>query len=64
MALSASEGHSMDYSKKQAGMTDQAARKKLVWQIDAKLQEDVARPIIVCVGNEGRGRGCCCYVVD
>lgn len=32
--------------KKQAGMSDQAARKKLVWEIDAKLQEDVARPII------------------
>ena len=31
---------------KQSGMTDQAARKKLVWEIDAKLQEDVARPMI------------------
>jgi peptide/nickel transport system substrate-binding protein len=31
---------------KQSMMTDQAARKKLVWQIDKKLQEDVARPII------------------
>ena len=27
-------------------MTDQAARKKLVWEIDKKLQEDGARPII------------------
>ena len=31
---------------KQSGMTDLEERKKLVWQIDAKLQEDVARPII------------------
>jgi peptide/nickel transport system substrate-binding protein len=31
---------------KQSMMTDQAARKKLVWEIDRKLQEDVARPII------------------
>jgi peptide/nickel transport system substrate-binding protein len=27
-------------------MTDVAQRKKLVWEIDKKLQEDVARPII------------------
>ena len=32
---------------KQSAMTDQDARKKLVWEIDAKLQEDGARPIIV-----------------
>ena len=31
---------------KQSSMTDMEARKKLVWEIDAKLQEDVARPII------------------
>ena len=31
---------------KQSMMTDQAARKKLVWEIDKKLQEDAARPII------------------
>jgi peptide/nickel transport system substrate-binding protein len=30
----------------QSAMTDQAARKKLVWDIDKKLQEDGARPII------------------
>jgi len=30
----------------QSMMTDQAARKKLVWEIDKKLQEDGARPII------------------
>ena len=30
----------------QSQMTDIAARKKLVWEIDKKLQEDVARPII------------------
>jgi peptide/nickel transport system substrate-binding protein len=30
----------------QSSMTDQAARKKLVWDIDKKLQEDGARPII------------------
>ncbi len=30
----------------QSQMTDVAARKKLVWDIDKKLQEDVARPII------------------
>jgi peptide/nickel transport system substrate-binding protein len=27
-------------------MTDQEKRKKLVWEIDRKLQEDGARPII------------------
>jgi peptide/nickel transport system substrate-binding protein len=32
---------------KQSMMTDQEARKKLVWEIDAKLQEDGARPMIV-----------------
>ena len=32
---------------KQSMMTDQEARKKLVWEIDAKLQEDGARPIVV-----------------
>ncbi len=32
--------------KQQAGTTDPEARQKLVWQIDNKLQEDVARPII------------------
>jgi len=31
---------------KQSMMTDQEARKKLVWEIDKKLQEDIARPII------------------
>jgi len=31
---------------KQSMMEDQEARKKLVWEIDAKLQEDVARPTI------------------
>jgi len=31
---------------KQSMMTDQAARKNLVWEIDKKLQEDAARPII------------------
>ncbi len=31
---------------KQSMMTDQAARKKLVWEIDKKLQEDAARPMI------------------
>ncbi len=31
---------------KQSGMTDPEARKQLVWEIDKKLQEDVARPII------------------
>jgi peptide/nickel transport system substrate-binding protein len=31
---------------KQSQITDIEARKKLVWEIDAKLQEDIARPII------------------
>ena len=31
---------------KQSMMEDQEARKKLVWEIDRKLQEDAARPII------------------
>ena len=31
---------------RQSQMTDVEARKKLVWDIDAKLQQDVARPII------------------
>jgi peptide/nickel transport system substrate-binding protein len=31
---------------RQSQMTDIEARKKLVWDIDAKLQQDVARPII------------------
>ena len=41
--------------EKQSGMTDPEARKKLVWEIDAKLQEDVARPIIF------QGVGGTCY---
>jgi peptide/nickel transport system substrate-binding protein len=36
----------MTLFKKQSSMSDQAARKKLVWEIDAKIQEDVARPMI------------------
>ncbi len=32
---------------KQSMMEDQAARKKLVWEIDKKLQEDAARPMIM-----------------
>jgi peptide/nickel transport system substrate-binding protein len=32
-------------------MTDQDARKKLVWDIDKKLQEDGARPIIFHIVN-------------
>jgi peptide/nickel transport system substrate-binding protein len=36
---------------KQSMMTDQEARKKLVWQIDKKLQEDGARPIIFHTRN-------------
>lgn len=32
--------------EKQSSMTDLEARKELVWEIDAKLQEDVARPMI------------------
>ena len=31
---------------KQSSMADQQARQELVWEIDAKLQADVARPII------------------
>ena len=31
---------------KQSMMSDQAERKKLVWEIDKKLQEDAARPMI------------------
>jgi peptide/nickel transport system substrate-binding protein len=31
---------------KQSAETDQAKRKQLVWEIDRKLQQDVARPII------------------
>jgi peptide/nickel transport system substrate-binding protein len=31
----------------QSAMSDQEARKKLVWEIDRKLQEDAARPIIL-----------------
>jgi peptide/nickel transport system substrate-binding protein len=31
---------------KQSAETDQAKRKQMVWEIDRKLQEDVARPII------------------
>jgi len=30
----------------QSALVDQSERKKLVWEIDKKLQEDVARPII------------------
>ena len=37
----------MKLFEKQSMMTDQEARKKLVWQIDKKLQEDVARPIML-----------------
>ncbi len=33
--------------EKQSMMTDQEARKKLVWEIDKKLQEDAARPMIM-----------------
>jgi peptide/nickel transport system substrate-binding protein len=33
--------------EEQSMMTDQEKRKKLVWEIDRKLQEDGARPIIV-----------------
>ncbi len=32
---------------RQSAETDQEKRKKLVWEIDRKLQEDVARPIIL-----------------
>ncbi|MCC7080496.1 MAG: hypothetical protein IT530_07480 [Burkholderiales bacterium] len=40
---------------KQSMMDDQEARKKLVWDIDRKLQEDGARPIIF------QGKGATCY---
>lgn len=40
---------------KQSMMDDQEARKKLVWEIDTKLQEDVARPIIF------NAKGATCY---
>ena len=36
---------------RQSMMTDQEARKQLVWQIDKKLQEDGARPIIFHARN-------------
>ena len=36
-------------------MEDQEARKKLVWEIDRKLQEDGARPIIF------NAKGATCY---
>jgi len=32
--------------RQQSRMTDQAARKQLVWEIDRKLQEDGARPVV------------------
>jgi peptide/nickel transport system substrate-binding protein len=35
----------------QSTMTDQEKRKKLVWEIDKKLQEDQARPIIFHTRN-------------
>jgi peptide/nickel transport system substrate-binding protein len=37
---------SRSYSDEQSQETDINKRKKLVWEIDKKLQEDVARPII------------------
>lgn len=40
---------------KQSGMTDPEARRKLVWEIDKKLQEDGARPIIY------HGRAATCW---
>jgi peptide/nickel transport system substrate-binding protein len=36
----------MGLFKKQSSMEDQDARRKLVWEIDARLQADVARPMI------------------
>lgn len=36
----------MELFRKQSAMSDQEARKKLVWEIDARLQADVARPMI------------------
>ncbi|MBC8239581.1 MAG: ABC transporter substrate-binding protein [Alphaproteobacteria bacterium] len=41
--------------EQQSMMTDQVARKKLVWEIDKKLQEDAARPIIY------HGLGATCF---
>lgn len=38
----------------QSRETDQKKRLKMVWEIDAKLQEDIARPII----SNGRAAGC------
>ena len=43
---------------KQSSMKDQEARKKLVWEIDSKLQADVARPIIF------HGRAATCYAPE
>ncbi len=40
---------------RQSQMTDQEARRKLVWEIDKKLQEDGARPIIF------HGRAATCW---
>jgi peptide/nickel transport system substrate-binding protein len=37
--------------EEQSMMTDQQARKKLVWEIDKKLQEDGARPIVFHTRN-------------
>lgn len=36
----------MELFKKQSSMADQDARRKLVWEIDSRLQGDVARPMI------------------
>ena len=38
----------------QSRETDQKKREKMVWEIDAKLQEDIARPII----SNGKAAGC------
>jgi len=38
----------------QSRETDQKKRQKMVWEIDAKLQEDIARPII----SNGKAAGC------
>ncbi len=40
--------------EKQSRMTDVEARRKLVWEIDKRLQEDGARPVI----SHGWGAGC------
>ncbi len=40
--------------EKQSMMTDQEERMKLVWEIDKKLQEDAARPMIM----HGKGANC------